>query len=88
MISLWTGFKKSLVFLLLLFALIQVGSGSAFAGGAPGHIKAVCVIADFPNNKLEDFRTAKINSVAKLKPLLEKMSEHWAWMSCGQQTMD
>ena len=88
MISLWTGFKKSLVFLLLLFALIQVGSGSAFAGGAPGHIKAVCVIADFPNNKLEDCRTATINSVAKLKPLLEKMSEHWAWMSCDQQTMD
>ncbi len=87
-ISLWTGSKKSLVFLLLLFALIQMGSGSAFAGSAPGHIRAVCVIADFPDNKLEDCRTAKINSVAKLKPLLEKMSEHWAWMSCGRQTMD
>ena len=61
-----TGPKKSLMFLLLLFSLLQMGGGSAFAGSAPGHIKAVCVIADFPDNKLEDCRTATINSVAKL----------------------
>ncbi len=74
--------------MLLLLSLIQVGSKPTLAGSAPGHIKAVCVIADFPDNKLEDCRTAKINSIARLKPLLEKMSEHWAWMSCGRQTMD
>ena len=51
-------------------------------------LRPVCVVADFPDSRLEDSRVAPLRSFAKIQALLDKMSEHWRWLNCGTQVMN
>lgn len=53
-------------------------------------IRALCVIADFADAVLEDYSSSSAHAfvdTAAIRRRLDKMSEHWEWMSCGTQKM-
>ncbi|MCD6061946.1 MAG: carbohydrate-binding, CenC-like protein [Moraxellaceae bacterium] len=52
------------------------------------HRKGVAVIADFADARLEDWTGPGINSAAEFQTELDKMEEHWAWMSHGKETIE
>lgn len=74
--------------LTLVCAFYLAAADKAFSGSAPARIKAVCVVADFPDRKFEDSGAAGFRTMSQLESILSTMSEHWAWMSRGRQTME
>lgn len=56
--------------------------------GAPRvqHRRGLAVIADFADNRLEDWQGEGIRSVSELASQLRKMEAHWAWLSRGQES--
>jgi hypothetical protein len=59
-----------------------------FRGLAAPHVqrrRGLAVIADFADNRLEDWQGEGINNVNELSSQLRKMQEHWAWLSRGQE---
>jgi M6 family metalloprotease-like protein len=50
--------------------------------------RGIAVIADFTDAQLEDWTGEGINSVAEFRVELDKMEEHWAWMSHGKENME
>jgi len=48
----------------------------------------LAVIADFSDFRLEDWSGSGINSVAKLRSQLERMQEHWSFVSRGRERFE
>ena len=46
----------------------------------------VCVIADFPDSRLEDMNSG-VNSVEEVLEILRAIDKHWVWMSHGYQSL-
>lgn len=63
--------------------------GPHLRGRAAPHVpqrKGLAVIADFADNRLEDWPGEGISSVGALAGELRRMETHWAWLSRGQET--
>jgi hypothetical protein len=49
--------------------------------------RALAVITDFADSRLENWQGPGINSEAKLRAQLDKMEAHWEWLSHGKEEM-
>ena len=56
------------------------------SGQSTDTLHPVCVIADFPDSKLEDMKYG-LNSVEKIVGILQAIDQHWIWMSHGYQSL-
>ena len=50
-------------------------------------LRALAVVVDFQDRKLEDYTGEGITKISDLERILHKMESHWKWMSVGTETI-
>lgn len=50
--------------------------------------RALAVITDYADTRLEDWTGAGFNSPGEVRTTLDKMESHWEWLSHGKENMD